>query len=236
MIKEIITQAAIEHGFSPDESLPTYPRVENSKLDESINNISFFSQIDKDRKRFLVILETDTIHTPEKINNLALQSAPESFKTDPAFDKNTDLIIIHRLDLRADFKKIEQSVFNIEENPFYFKKYFLYYSTEEESLLSQHNFTDLSTLIKDTALFEKYSESPLTPSKYSITARIFIKTPFIKTPTKESTLKPLDTYVKEALSEKNLLSMHTKIAHTIQAQYNQDELIKELINEELENS
>lgn len=235
MIKEIIVQAAIHHGFSPNESgLPTHPRPENSTPDDNINNISFFSQIDKDRKRFLAILETRTIDTPEKINNLVLQCAPESFKTDPAFDKNTDLIIIHRLDLRADFKKIEQIVFNIEENPFYFKKYFLYYSTEEESLLSHHSFTDLSTLIKDTALFEKYSADPLTPSKYSIIARIFIKTPFIKTPTKESTLKPLDAYVSEALSEKNLLAMHTKIAHT--AQYKQEELIKELINEELENS
>ncbi|XCN87688.1 hypothetical protein AAC723_27755 (plasmid) [Klebsiella pneumoniae] len=40
-------------------------------------------------------------------------------------------------------------MFGIEENPYYFKKYFLYYSEEELRLLEGHNFESVSAIVVD---------------------------------------------------------------------------------------
>ncbi|XCN87689.1 hypothetical protein AAC723_27760 (plasmid) [Klebsiella pneumoniae] len=83
-------------------------------------------------------------------------------------------------------------------------------------------------------MFAEYRDQPLSPTLYSVAARIFIKLPFVKVPVKESSLKPLDIYVKEALAEKKLTGLHLKIFNASASGIEADKLIETLIHEEME--
>jgi hypothetical protein len=228
VIREIIEHFAIEHG---------YKLISNDTNTESHSeNLSYLIQAKGDKKRFLALFESKTMASPQKLNDFVNKSAPEVFKVDPAFARNTDLIILHQLDHRADFKNIENEVFNIEENPYYFKKYFLYYSEEELSLLANQNFNSLAQVVIDEKEFAEYRETPLAPSLYSIAARLFIKVPFIKVPIKEGSLKPIQIYLDEALIEKDVHELYESILSKKSNNEMPDEIIRSLINEEMEGS
>lgn len=228
MIKNIIEHFAIEHGFeliNNDTNLENY----NEKL-------GYLIQSDGDKKRFLVLFESETIISPQELNDLVNKSSPEIFKLDPAFGRNTDLIILHQLDYRADFKMIENEVFNIEENPYYFKKYFLYFSKEELALLANQDIDSLTQVVTDVREFSEYRKNPLNPSLYSIAARIFIKAPFLKVPIKEGNLKPIKIYLDEALKEKNVHELYKDILSKKDSGESPEEIIRSIINEAMENS
>ncbi|WII49975.1 ABC-three component system middle component 1 [Klebsiella pneumoniae] len=246
MIKDIVLQAALKHEFTlfntgdyskADDVTIEYSAGETLAGLEGVDykSLTYFSQDSGDRKRFLAVVECENIPSPQVLNKLVLLYAPETFKSDPAFDKNTDLIILHKLRHRADFNGIESKVFGIEENPYYFKKYFLYYSEEELRLLEGHNFESVSAIVVDDRMFAEYRDQPLSPTLYSVAARIFIKLPFVKVPVKESSLKPLDIYVKEALAEKKLTGLHLKIFNASASGIEADKLIETLIHEKMEN-
>jgi hypothetical protein len=228
MIREIIEHFAIEHG---------YELIINDKNNENHNeNLSYLIQSNGDKKRFLALFESETIISPQELNDLVNKSAPEIFKLDPAFARNTDLIILHQLDYRADFKMIESDVFNIEENPYYYKKYFLYYSEEELTLLDGHNVDSLTEVVTNVREFSEYRAKPLLPSLYSIAARIFIKAPFLKVPIKEGSLKPIKIYLDEALKEKNTYGFYEEIMNQKDNEKSSEEIIRSLIDEAMEDS
>ena len=172
MIKDIVLQAALKHEFTlfntgdyskADDVTIEYSAGETLAGLEGVDykSLTYFSQDSGDRKRFLAVVECGNIPSPQVLNKLVLLYAPEAFKSDPAFDKNTDLIILHKLRHRADFNGIESKVFGIEENPYYFKKYFLYYSEEELRLLEGHNFESVSAMVVDDRMFAEYRDQPL---------------------------------------------------------------------------
>lgn len=224
MIKKIIEELAINHG---------YKQVDSSNND---NQLSYLIQANGDKKRFLALFESKAIKSPQEFNNIVNSEAPAAFKSDPAFEKNTDLIILYNLEHRADFKKIEANVFNIEENPYFFKKYFLYFSDAELSLLEGHDAKTLLNVVTDEKRFSEYKESPLEPTLYSVAARILIKVPFIKIPIKEGNLKPVLVYLDEALIEGDVHELYEKIILKKDKDAQPDEIIRSLINEEMENS
>ncbi len=224
MIRKIIENFAIEHGY------------ELIVDDKNIENLSYLIQSNGDKKRFLALFESESIIEPQELNDLVNKSAPEIFKLDPAFERNTDLIILHQLDYRADFKMIESDVFNIEENPYYFKKYFLYFSEEELTLLDGHNVDSLTEAVTNVREFSEYRANPLLPSLYSIAARIFIKAPFLKVPIKEGSLKPIKIYLDEALKEKNIYGFYEEIMNQKDNDKPSEEIIRSLIDEAMEDS
>jgi hypothetical protein len=228
MIRKIIEHIAVEHGYMLING--------DTNIENHNENLSYLIQANGDKKRFLALFESKTIISPQQFNNFINKNAPEDFKLDPAFERNTDLIILHQLEHRADFKNIENKVFNIEENPHYFKKYFLYFSKEELSLLENQDFNSLAQVVTNEKEFSEYRETPLAPSLYSIAARIFIKVPFIKVPIKEGTLKPIKTYLDEALMEKNVHELYESIVSKKNNNEMTEEIIRSLINEEMENS
>lgn len=228
MIKKIIEEFAINHG---------YKRVDSSSNAIGYDNqLSYLIQVNGDKKRFLALYESKALTSPQELNNIVNNEAPEVFKSDPAFEKNTDLIVLHNLEHRADFKEIETKVFSIEENPYYFKKYFLYFSDAELSLLEDHDINSLLDVVTNEKMFSEYKESPLEPSLYSVAARILIKVPFIKVPIKEGDLKPIQVYLDEALIEDNVHELYEKIIQQKNNDAQPDEIIRSLISEEMENS
>ncbi|HEJ7064246.1 TPA: hypothetical protein SMF61_002944 [Serratia marcescens] len=170
---------------------------------------------------------------PGDLNATINQSAPVAFTADPAFKKNCDLICIHHLDKLAEFKNYEEHIFEIEEDPHFYKKYVLYYSDAEVEAIKGLNFTKLNELISDKKQFDAYKKEPTSSTKYSAAAKIFIKLPFLALNINKVELVPLRLQIEEAVAEADL----TKTYETIQkhGQLNAEDLIKELISDELAN-
>ncbi len=218
MIKQLIDEALVAHGF-----------VSRRELDTS----SFYVRKSGSAIRFAVVHTLDGLANPAELNNLINHLAPDEFLRNPSFKKNCDLICIHRLDVLAEFKDYEEEIFSIEEDPHFYKKYVLYYSIAEESALTDFTYEKLVSVIADKKEFIDYKENPLVASQYSFAAKTFIKLPFLELPSHQGNLVPLRQQAIEAVAEAELNDTYSTIQKVTVK--NADEIIKEMIKNELEN-
>ena len=218
MIIDLIHQALVAHRFSKVQGNDT---------------TSFFVRENGTAIRFAVLHRLDELMKPGDLNAVINQSAPEVFITDPAFRKNCDLICIHHLDKLAEFKNHEEEIFEIEEDPHFYKKYVLYYSDTEVEAIKGLDFVKLNELILDKEQFNIYKNEPTAATKYSAAAKIFIKLPFLELHIKNAELVPLRLQIEEAVAEADLVNTYSTVQK--HAQNNVENLIKELISYELAN-
>lgn len=216
MIKQLIDEALVAHGF-----------VSKHKLDTT----SFYVREIGPAIRFAVLHTLNDLLEPAELNNRINHLAPEEFLRNPSFKKNCDLICIHRLDVLAEFKDHEEEIFAIEEDPHFYKKYVLYYSVAEEAALNNFTYDKLVSVITDKKEFLEYKENPLVPTQYSFAAKIFIKLPFLELPSHQGNLVSLRLQAAEAVAEAGLNDMYSTIQKVTDK--NADEIIKEMINNEL---
>lgn len=107
----------------------------------------------------------------------------------PGVDKNTSLLILtgkENIDNDED-EEFYRGLFDIEEDPYFFKKYVLYYTTQQKQLINELIATDnivdtLNTLIINKNLFKNFKDELDTREKslYDILTKIYIKIPFMK--------------------------------------------------------
>lgn len=221
MLNEFIKEAIEEHHFIEIKT----------KSDE----ISFFKKEIDELRRYIITYITDKLEEATTINELIINNTPTELLEAPAFAKNTDLIIIFRIDRLSNYKQFEKNIFDIEENAYNFKKYVLYYSNEEDQLVSGKNFSNLKAVLSDHEEFSIYKADPSRPSLYNMAARIFIKLPFLEMPDIEKDIVPIDLQINTLVDSLNLSEPYNKISTANkQTDINLEMLIEELINEELE--
>lgn len=218
MIKQLIDEALVAHGFVNMRELET---------------TSFYIRDSGSAIRFAVVHNLDKLTTPADLNSQINHLASGEFLRNPNFKKNCDLICIHRLNVLAEFKDQEEEIFAIEEDPHFYKKYVLYYSTAEESALTNFTYNKLVSVIADKKEFLNYKENPLEASQYSFAAKTFIKLPFLELPSHQGNLVSLRRQATEAVAEAGLSDTYSTIQQVTYA--NADEMIKEMINNELAN-
>ncbi|MBC3487154.1 hypothetical protein HU750_15895 [Pseudomonas sp. SWRI50] len=218
MIKQLIDEALVAHGF-----------VSEHKLDTT----NFYVRETESAIRFAVLHTLDDLLDPAELNTRINHLAPESFTKKPSFKKNCDLICIHRLDVLPEFKDHEEEIFAIEEDPHFYKKYVLYYSIAEESALTNFTYDKLVAVIADKKEFLDYKENPLAATQYSFAAKTFIKLPFLELPSHEGNLVSLRLQAVEAVAEAGLDDTYAIIQQVTDK--NADEFIKEMIRNEMEN-
>lgn len=220
MLKRILVEGAIDHGF---------------ELVESVRGNDFLKRKIADAERYLILKSLDSLDTIESIQSDLLKSIPDSLSMEPSFNKNCDLVLIHKLQNLADFKTLENIVLTYEEDPYHFKKYFLYFSDYEETALQEKKYADLTSIILKMDEFESYKKNPLTPSLYSLATRVFIKLPFLEVPRSNKTLQTLSDGVTALVAEAGLQTTFNHIASSTNTPDRAEALVQELIDEELEN-
>lgn len=220
MLNKILNDAVTSNNFS---------------IIKNLENLQLHERTEGEAKRFIIIFETPTIMDVDELNELIINNTPEDIKKQPAFYKNTDLIILHKLENLSEFNKLENKILAIEEDPYHFKKYVLYYISGEEDLLNDKTYDELKLIISNQALFEEYKSNPLLPSAYSIAARIFIKLPFLDLPKNPIDLTPLNLQVQALVAELGLIELDNRIRATPLNDGQIDKLIMELIKDEMEN-
>ncbi|MGY3259046.1 ABC-three component system middle component 1 [Pseudomonas chlororaphis] len=218
MIIELIDEALIAHQFVKELE---------------INNTRFYKREVGDAIRFAILHKLDELSTPKELNATIIQSTPDNFTNAPSFKKNCDLICIHYLKQLSEFKMHEEEIFAIEEDPYYFKKYVLYYSDAEEKVLQGQTYEKIHATIISKELFNEYKAEPLTATQYSAAAKIFIKLPFLELPFIKRDLVPLRLQTEGAVSEEGLARTYESILKL--SSTNVDDLIKEMISDELAN-
>lgn len=218
MIKQLIDEALVAHGFVSKRELET---------------TSFYIRESGSAIRFAVLHNLDDFPDPAELNNKINHLAPEEFLRNPSFKKNCDLICIHRLDVLAEFKDHEDEIFAIEEDPHFYKKYVLYYSIAEESALTDFTYDKLVSVIADKKEFLNYKENPLVATQYSFAAKTFIKLPFLELPSHQGNLVSLRLQAAEAVAEAGLNDTYSTIQQVTNK--NADDFIKEMIRNELAN-
>ena len=218
MIKQLIDEALVAHGF-----------VSECELDTT----SFYVRESGSAIRFAVLHTLGDLPDPAELNNKINHLAPEKFLRNPSFKKNCDLICIHRLDVLAEFKNHEEEIFAIEEDPHFYKKYVLYYSTAEEIALNNFTYNKLVSVIADKKEFLEYKENPLVATQYSFAAKTFIKLPFLELPNHQENLVSLRLQAAEAVAEAGLNDTYSTIQQVTDK--NADEFIKEMIRNEMAN-
>lgn len=219
MINNIINEALLAHGF---------------KKESESDLTGFYVRESGPAIRFAILHKLHELSTPSELNAAVNHSTPTSFLGHPAFKKNCDLICIHHLNKLAEFKSHEEQIFAIEEDPHFFKKYILYYSDTEEVAIKNYSYADLVKIISDKSQFSSYKNDPLAATQYSVAAKIFIKLPFLELPFTRRDLVSLRLQASESVAEEGLDEIYAIIQKF--TANGMDELIRELINNELENN
>lgn len=218
MIKQLIDEALVAHGFVIERELDT---------------TSFYVRESRSAIRFAVLHTLDDLPDPAELNNRINHLAPEAFLRNPSFKKNCDLICIYRLDVLAEFKDHEEEIFAIEEDPHFYKKYVLYYSIAEEIALNNFTYDKLVSVIADKKEFLDYKENPLVATQYSFAAKTFIKLPFLELPSHQGNLVSLRLQAAEAVAEAGLNDIYSTIQQVTDK--NANDFIKEMIRNEMAN-
>ncbi|MGK4118324.1 ABC-three component system middle component 1 [Lysinibacillus capsici] len=169
----------------------------------------------------------------------------EFFGEDPNIEKNTNLLIL--LESKSVSDKL---VFNLEENPYYFRKYILKYSDIElEELVGQYSndirqkglITVFNEIINNVDLFEEFKKNPDVDSLYNFITTIFIKVSVLGLNVENKKIESLRIMIDQALEKKKLTNIKTKIDE-IKPKYKKinddlseefeinDDLLSELIN------
>ena len=206
--------------------------VSGFKLIKEQDGFSFYSKLEEDSKRFLIVYETESLRNVDYYNNKIQEIVPNELKVEPAFERNSDFIILFKIENLSDFNEHEQKILSIEEDPYFFKKYVLYYSNEELNLVNDIDISELKKTIFDRDLFNKYKQHPNFPSLYSFAARFFIKLPFLRVPVSEEKMPSIEVMLDENLKDKHLFEFDNKLALLIESKNNDlDDVLKEFENE-----
>ncbi|MFG0820644.1 ABC-three component system middle component 1 [Pseudomonas sp. GLN_3] len=218
MIKQLINEALVAHDFVSEHETDT---------------TSFYVRESDSAVRFAVLHTLEDLPSPTELNAKINQLAPESFTRNPSFKKNCDLICIYRLEALAGFQEHEEEIFAIEEDPHFYKKYVLYYSAAEESVLANLSYDQLVTVIADKKEFIDYKVDPLKATQYSFAAKMFIKFPFLELPAHEGNHVSLRLQAAEAVAQAGLNDTYQTMQQV--TNNNIDNLIKDMIRNELAN-
>lgn len=82
---------------------------------ENIDGFSFYKKIKENNKRFLITYETDNLQEVDYYNNTIKDIIPIEIKSEPAFERNSDLIIILKLNNLGDFNTHEKKYLRLRK-------------------------------------------------------------------------------------------------------------------------
>jgi hypothetical protein len=158
-----------------------------------------------------------------KIDSILLRQ-PDLFEAckavcrDDALDKNISLLLLWNTGGRLPLGALKRKVMAVEEDPFFFKKYVLYYSDFEADRLRQEirNMPVTQFISREVCLpdnFSIYREEPVAQNNWRpLLYRIVMKLPFVEIPLGASgDLESLFESNQTHLENKNLKEFDTRV-------------------------
>lgn len=138
-----------------------------------------------------------------------------------SLNKNCNMLLLQKVE-SALSEEERVLLLKIEEDPYYFRKYVLYYSEEELAelnlLISEDDiWTYISKNIMKTDLFAQFKENYKEYSGLSLFYRILIKLPFLEVdPNNSDGMVDLRQSIVNAMQEKQLTDIYANIVDKTQ--------------------
>jgi len=179
---------------------------------KEINNVHILKHKEDDKKQYWIIVEDDVANIIEKQPSY-FKLCKQVYQYEDV-DKNLSMLILWNTK-EGDIDKLilKNTKMEIEENPFFFKKYALAYSTKEIEDLKR-NISDKDCyefIIKqaiDNEIFDRYKVNTSDQTWEALLYRIMIKLPFLPVVMEnDASLQPLFKEKDEAVAAKHLSSI-----------------------------
>lgn len=177
---------------------------------DSLNLSGFFSlSNEQGRKEFFLIIQTDNLEPFisktvtekgfEKIYSLLIK---EAFYR-PDFNKNTTLIFLFKSENPLPTEKIKRQIYEVEENPYYFKKHVLIFTENQvidlKSKCEAITVENLNSLVNNID-FKEFKNKPDSNDYKQLLLNIYVKFPFLKTPNKKKDIENLTSKISTLLN------------------------------------
>lgn len=134
---------------------------------------------------------------------------------DERMDKNLSMLVCLRSDDELKKKELLKKIFEIEEDPYFFKKYVFSYTDEHYKILSDyfesnnniHSKTLLNNIVNDNELFISFKSQPndASNSLYNLCSKLLIKLPFVVFERGEKKIENLTEKIRENLQIEDLV-------------------------------
>jgi len=186
---EVITQLFEGSGFARKESDFGY----------------LFNHVGSQKEDFWGMVKSDDVANFLDDQSRLLDQCSD-VSADIALLKNLSMIILWETDGTVPSTELKRAVMQVEENPFFFKKYVLYFArSEHEELVAQLEGRDVLTFFQEqltsTTFFQEYKKAPFSLSWQSLAYRIAVKLPFLSiVPKDNASLSSLEDKKNEKLS------------------------------------
>lgn len=154
---------------------------------------------------------------------------------DPQMDKNLSLLLcVKRNSLQLD-PIMNKTIFDIEEDPYFFKKYVLTYTDSQvnEVLQKQKETTIMEYIhrtLSNEGAFQEYKLNPHLESEYNLVSKLFIKIPFLNLKKMDRELSSLKNDITNSLSI-SLLKLRDDLVKLQPSERVEDEIISNLLFE-----
>lgn len=207
-MKNIVHRIFKDNGFTNLE-------IENPV---EASQIEFWANYSEEAINFYLVLFSDEEIKESFLSNEvpAYFNAIKQLKVgyDERMDKNLSLIVFVKTD-NNEIQKNSEKIFEIEEDPYFFKKYVVTY--HEDNYIKLKNRFDtshessneiLNKVINDSTMFLDYKTNENNSdeiSLYEICVKLMVKIPFIKLEKRIEKIENLNEKINEELSEKSLL-------------------------------
>lgn len=209
-MKEIVENIFIENGFKKVESL--YIEEQDYLFMENLSeeSIGFYLVLFKNKLE-IDFLERNIFNYYHSIKSL-------EHEYDSRMDKNLSLIIFIKSNNEQVDSISKNIIYQIEEDPYYFKKYVCTYTLEQlEQLKVELRGKDfyisqfLNETVNSEENFRVFKNESLEKTLYELCVSFFIKIPFLILKEKEQNIEDLQLKIEKSLEEQNLLLFTNKI-------------------------
>lgn len=207
-MKEVIKKIFYDYNF------------EERELSLFANDDIFFAvNLSKDCLNFYIVLFIDEIN--EDFLDVQVSEYYSAIKGlevgyDERMDKNLSMLVCLRNDDVTLKKELIKKVFEIEEDPYYFKKYVLTYTEEQYQELLKYfheNYMKessiiLNNIVNDIHLFNLFKKEPndYSNSLFNLCSKLLIKLPFIVFERGEQKIENLTEVIQNDLDREGLLN------------------------------
>lgn len=177
-------------------------------------NGTFYISGDKNKKTFWFVTDTDLMSI--LINQGEFYQQCKEMTTDKALNKNCNLLILHQI--QDEFTETSRrELLKIEEDPYHFRKYVLYYTETEldelRNLLGEQKLLPyIRENVVNTEIFEQFKKNSKEYSGLSLMYRIFIKLPFLNMKSNDSNeLENLGKVIGKSIEIINATIVHNRL-------------------------
>jgi len=133
----------------------------------------------------------------------AIKGLDEGYE--PQMDKNLSMLICVKRSSLNNNSTLNKQIFDIEEDPYFFKKYVLTYTESQEELILRNVkdtsvMTYLHTILNSEDAFQTHKKFPYHETEYNLVSKLFIKLPILNLTIRNEELPSLKVTVNNLLT------------------------------------